>query len=158
MKQSIRQWPAGEARLLVKGVILIICLMFSSKSEAFDVSEQVLLGAIISAQTLDVLQTHKMTTGHFEANGKTNFKEEDWFTKRITGDRAAWYETTAIKAAVLIPTIYMIQKIQNSRLRKLALATVLAISSAPVVHNAREADSSLFMRVQFTIPFTLKGF
>ena len=84
------------------GLWLLSCIVVTGMLfENWDMHEKAILGAIIGLQALDVAQTQAMTCGG-------GFKEVDPFTRRITGDRAAWYETSGIKTAVLVPTLYFI--------------------------------------------------
>jgi len=113
----------------------------------WDSTERAMLGAIIGLQLLDVAQTQTMTCGG-------GYKEVDPFTSRITGDRAAWYETSGVKATILIPTLYFVGCHTSSGwFRKLLLIGIMGISAEPVLHNEYLRDGHNRIHIQFNYAF-----
>lgn len=119
----------------LKAMLILSFLLIPHQAYSWDAIEKTMLATIGTLQVIDVIQTHQMTTSG-------NYVEENAFTKQLTGDVARWYETTAIKIAVLVPTLYVIDKTTHSGFfRKALLSVIMAISIEPVIHNENEKKS-----------------
>lgn len=97
----------------------------------WDTTEKVMLTGIIGAQVADLHQTVKYTN-------KDGYKEGNPITAGILGDEVSYGEGAALKAAGLVPAIWIAHNLPESHWqRKLILGIVFGLSSAVVVHNYR---------------------
>ena len=99
----------------------------------WDNTEKGLFAGIVAANAIDCWQTHILTVnradeGFYEANG---------YTQKLCGDRVAWYESAAMKTAIVAPLVYFgcHKWAGDHRIRKLMLMCLLAVALEPVIRN-----------------------
>lgn len=98
----------------------------------WDATEKAVLSAIVAANAVDCWQTHILTVRRSD-----DYREVNGYTRALFGDRVAWYESAAMKAAVFGPLIYFgcHKWAGNHRVRKLMLACLLVVAMEPVIRN-----------------------
>lgn len=114
-------------------ILCIISVQVSHGNELpWDTTEKIALSAIVSANAIDCWQTHILTVRRSD-----EYREVNGYTRALFGDRVAWYESAAMKAAVFCPLIWFgCHKLAgNHKVRKLMLACLLAVSLEPVIRN-----------------------
>ena len=119
-------------------LILSSCSVINREALPYKTSEKILTSTLVTFQLIDAYQTDILT--HHK-----DFKEANSGLVHLFGEQIAWYEISAVKAAIMLPVYYFyVHKAKSHKARKGALWLLNTISIIPVISNSIVGGEVLF--------------
>jgi hypothetical protein len=119
-------------------LILSSCAAINRTPLPYTKADKALTISLLSFQAIDAWQTDKLT--HHK-----KFEEGNPVFRKMFGKQIEFYEISAFKAAILLPTYYFyVYKAKTQKDRAIALWSLNTISIIPVISNSIIGAEVLF--------------